>query len=513
MAQQPNQGNNVIVLGASFTPGIGGEVINNTNQDRVISSPLSAAAIISNESLTDVTSLNMLIIDDPTAYENIDNSSNKTLASSIIVIATQRNSSMLTPINVFLYFQVLSQFQPNSTHVDYYCSFYDTSNLRWNESGCTKPVYNKTYTRYECSCTHLTSFALLWLPNVPNTRNLDAQDIASLVFQSISIVCFLLIIIHAIVIRLRNPLMSLRAYDLLPLISCASTTILFIFYIALGMTAYTKTSSEDQKQCFLSSSVLMFFVYFFLIFMFCVKTSVGYFNYLRFVHLFPQPSHRKLFIMLIISFFISIIWVAFAAGFNSNPSFQITQLIPYKLCWFTRDVIYYFLTIPVCLFILINIILFILVAVRIINHVQNATSPHQSYERMKRCVIVLLSSCLTQGIGWLFGPLITIVQPEAAKVLGWFFIVFNGLEGLWAIILYIIIRSQHMDEQKRVIAYKELTKSTSLPSIKSKKGRKNDLNRSLTRPSQTANNDSRNEWQVFNDLYNLETEDWTSSTC
>jgi hypothetical protein len=458
VAEQPNQGDNVIVLGASFTLGIGGEVIKNTNQDRVISAPLSAAAIISNESLSGVTSLHILIIANPSAYRNIDNSTNKTLASSIIVGSVRRNNSSSTFINISLYFQVLNEFKPNSTDVDYYCSFYDTNNLRWNESGCTKPVYNKTYTRYECSCNHLTSFALLWLPNVPLTTYLNAQDIASLVFQSISIVCFLLIIIHAIVIRLRNPLMSLRAYDLLPLISCASTTVLFIFYIALGMTAYTKTSSKDQKQCFLSSSVLMFFVYFFLIFMFCVKTSVGYFNYIRFVHLFPQPSHRKLFIMLIISFFISITWVAFAAGFNSNSSFQITQLIPYKLCWFTRDVIYYFLTIPVCLFILINIILFILVAIRIINHVQNATSPHQSYERMKRCVIVLLSSCLTQGIGWLFGPFLTIIYSTPGQVLGWFFIVFNGLEGLWAIILYIIIRSQHMDEQKHVIAAKELKK-------------------------------------------------------
>jgi hypothetical protein len=71
---------------------------------------------------------------------------------------------------------------------------------------------------------------------------------------------------------------------------------------------------------------------------------------------------------------------------------------------------------------------------------------------MKRCVIVLLSSCLTQGIGWLFGPFLTFTNPSAGEVLGWFFIVFNGLEGLWAIILYIIIRSQHMDEQKYVRA-------------------------------------------------------------
>jgi hypothetical protein len=152
--------------------------------------------------------------------------------------------------------------------------------------------------------------------------------------------------------------------------------------------------------------------------------------------------------MLVISFLISITWVAFAAGFSSRSSFNITQLYPYKLCWFTRNMIYVFLTIPVSLFILTNIIVSILVGVYIINHVRNATSPHQSYDRMKRCVIVLLSSCLTHGIGWLFGPFLTFANPTPGEVLGWLFIVLNGLEGLWAIILYLIIRSQNIHEHK-----------------------------------------------------------------
>ncbi len=512
VAQRPNQGN-TIVLGASFNHGTGGELINNGNKESITNTPVSAAAIVRREDLTRVTSLNMLIIDQPTAFRNIDNSTNRTLASSIIIVSVNRISP--APINISLYFQVWNESRPNISDPVYFCSFYDSNSSQWNDSGCTPPQYNASLNRFECSCNHSTSFALLWLPNVPLTRYLDAQDIASLVFQSISIVCFICIIIHAIVTRLRDPLMSLRAFDLLPLISCASTTILFIFYIALGMTVYTKTSSDDEKEkkCFLSSKVLMFFVYFFVLFMFCTKTSVGYYNYLRFVHLFPQPPLRQLWILLIISFFISITWVASAAGFDSNPSFNITELLPYKICWFNRNVIYYFFTIPVCIFLLINLILFMLVARRIINHVQNATSPHQSFERMKRCVIVLLSSCVTQGIGWLLGPLITVINSDQANVLGWFFIIFNGLEGLWAIILYAIIRSQRIDEQKRLVASKDLAKSTSLSSTKRTKNRKNDTNRSLTRRFQTANKNSGKEWNAFNDLYSTEGDDRTSSTC
>ncbi|CAF4552632.1 unnamed protein product [Rotaria socialis] len=468
MASAPNQPDNSIVLGASFVRGTGGQIVSTLNEGNVINSNVSTAAILNYQSLSNVKSLNMMIINSPTAFQNIDNSTNKTLASSVVLVNIQRNSTVSNPINISLFFQILNEFQPNVS-ANYFCSFYDTYNLRWNESGCSTPTFNTVFNRYECSCDHLTSFALLWLPQGQLTTYLNASDIASLVCLSISIVCFLAIIIHAIALRILDPVMSFKSYELLPLLSCASTTILFIFYIALGMTVYTRTSSTNESQCFLSSSVLMFFVYFFLIFMFCTKTSVGYFNYLRFICLFPQPSIRKLLTLLILSFFISITCVAFAIGFNSSSSYNITQLYPYKLCWFTRDVIYYFLTIPVGAFLLINTIVFILVALRIINHARHATSPHQSYERMKRCVLILLSSSATQGIGWLFGPFLTFISPEAGNILGWFFIIFNGLEGLWSIILYIILRSKHMDDQKRVTAAKQLSKEISSKLDKDKK--------------------------------------------
>ncbi|CAM4822380.1 unnamed protein product [Rotaria magnacalcarata] len=454
VAQQPDQGDNVIILGASFATDIGGQVIDSSNINSVNTPSITAAAIVNNQSLVGVTSLNMLIIDKPTAYTNVDHKTNRTIASSIIMVTLRRNEATPAPINISLYFKVLAEFEPK-VPANYFCSFYDTTNQAWNESGCTKPTFKSALNRYECRCNHTTTFALVWLPKSHLTRYLNSQDIASLIFQSISILCFLTIVLHTILTRIQNP-MNLQIYDLLPLISCFVTMILFIFFIALAMTTYTKTSSEDQTSCFLSSSVLMFFVYFFLIFMFCTKTSVAYFYYLRFVRLFSPPSYQRLFVMILISFFISLIWVSVAAGLNSNPSYDITQLYPYKLCWFTRDVIYYFLTIPVGVFLFLNILMFILVAHRIIKHVRNATSPHQSYERMKQCIIILLLSSATQGIGWLFGPFLSIVDENVGNILVWFFIIFNGLEGLWIVMLYLIIRSQHSDEQNRKLGVGEL---------------------------------------------------------
>jgi hypothetical protein len=165
IAQFPYQDSNVIVLGASFTHGIGSELVKNTNKENVITTNLSAAGIISNESLSGVTSLNMLIIDQPSIYRNIDNSTNKALASSIIVASLKRNNSLSTSMNISLYFQVLNEYRPTIEAI-YSCSYYDTNNGQWNSSGCTQPQLNSQFNRYECSCNHLSTFALTWSPNI-----------------------------------------------------------------------------------------------------------------------------------------------------------------------------------------------------------------------------------------------------------------------------------------------------------------------------------------------------------
>ena len=515
VARQPDQGNNVIVLGASFNRDVGGEVVDSTNRDQVLKKNVSTAAVISNTSLIGVKSLNILIINTPTIFETLDNVTNKKLASSVVVASLVAEDSTPRRINISLFFQVLTEYRPNAS-ADYFCSFFDDRAHQWNSSGCTTPRLNAEFDRFECSCDHLTSFALIWLPQsaLTNTSSstLNTQDIASLVFQSLSILCFLAIVVHASITRFTNSSVRLSAYQLLPLISTASTMVLFVFYIALGMTVYTRKPDSTATRCFTSASVLMFFFYFFLIFMFCVKTSVGYFNYLRFVLLFPEPSFRKLLRMLIISFFIAGIWVSFAAGFNSNSSYNINQLYQRKLCWFSSNVIHYFLTIPVCLFLSVSIITLILVARSIITHVRAATTSHESYERMKRCVLVLLSSSVTQGIGWLFGPLISLVNPSAGNVLGWFFVIFNGLEGFWSIILYLIIRTKRLDESKRATFVKETEKAKiSIPDKyrKTTIDSSDDGNRATTTTSDRYHEGTEDERStVFSDLHETRSISW-----
>jgi hypothetical protein len=483
MSTPPNRTNDT-VIGALFKSGSGGKHILRSNSSNIIDTNFTAAAVFNESFLTSVTYLNLFILGEDSKTGLFNDSSNRTLVSPVIMANPYKNNNY--PPSFTLYFA-----NPNRTGGSFLCAYYATNTSSWEGEGCSTPTLNRTLNAYECNCNHLTSFGLIWLPPGSSDPNLRPVDIVSLVAQIVSIICFLALIIHSIVTHVTTPHVKLQSNYLLPLISCASTVFLFIFFIALVLTVYTKAKSLKTDTCFTSATILMFFVYFLLFFMFCTKTSISYFNYIHFVRLFPPPPFKQLNILLIISFIISVIAVAFGIGFNSKSSSGIIIIYGQKICWFNKDVIHYFMTIPIGIFLLINVVIFILIAKRIINHARNATSPHQSYQRMKQCALLLIVSSISQGIGWLSGPFLPVII--IGDIFEWIFVICNGLEGLWLILLYIIIRKRHMDEEKRVIAARELTKTKNLR-IKKDKQMKNDYNRTKDNLKQ------RNRQTIFRPL-------------
>jgi hypothetical protein len=453
-----------VTVGAYFISGSGGAPISQADQSDNLSKSFSAAAVFDNASLDNISNLNLFLLDRPNDTRLFNDSKNRIVVSSVIIASPQTINNV--SVNITLYFENQAKDLTDAPSDEFVCVYFDTNTSLWNDSGCTKPIYNDTHKRYECNCSHLTSFGLLWLP--PGSSGLRVIDIFSLVGQFISIGCFLTLIIHAVVTRINNPHVKFQPAVLLPMISSGITALLFIFYVTLVLTVQTKARLLETKICFTSDTILMFLVYFFIILMFGTKTSIGYFNYIHFVRLFPPPSFNTLYITLIISFIIAILAVAIGAGLNSTLTSGIIVIYQKKICWFDRNFIYYFQTIPTGIFLLINIYLFLHIAKRMISHTQNATSPHRSYQRMKHCVLLLVFASISQGIGWLAGPFLLILDPESAKVFEWIFVIFNSLEGLWSILLYIVIQRQHMDEEKRVKAVKDLTKIKNLKIKKDK---------------------------------------------
>lgn len=176
MVVSPDEENDTII-GLSFQSNAGGQLIRNSNQYEFINSNLSVLAMISPDSLRDVTHLNMLLIDKPDYYHRFTNSTNEILLSAIIVAKIQRNQSSFERMNISLYFTKQWNDDLIETATGYFvCSYYDTNYSRWNESGCTLPVYNAMFSRYECHCNHLTTFALLYRINSSSSTTISTQE-------------------------------------------------------------------------------------------------------------------------------------------------------------------------------------------------------------------------------------------------------------------------------------------------------------------------------------------------
>lgn len=151
------------ILGAYHIYNESGGVIDAMNASKILSTNVTAAVIFPTR-LPDVTLLRILIIGIPNSYENIRGSNEKIVASSVIAISAERSSLQSTPVNTSLYFQILERYRPPINPV-YSCASYDRRNVQWDESGCSRPLYNALFNRYECSCNRLSTFALVWSPN------------------------------------------------------------------------------------------------------------------------------------------------------------------------------------------------------------------------------------------------------------------------------------------------------------------------------------------------------------
>ena len=190
-------------------------------------------------------------MDNPSIVRNIDNTSNRTLASSLVFATINRNSNAQMNLTIELYFQFLYP-PPPIEIVEYLCTFYNSNTSQWDESSCSIPVYNTLFRRYECNCNCLTTFALIWSPthsssqssNKPEVYN--AEDIGSIVLQAISIACFLSIVIHGIALRFMNPQDYTQPRNLLPLISSGITMLVFIFYIGHCLTIHSRFSQSNS---------------------------------------------------------------------------------------------------------------------------------------------------------------------------------------------------------------------------------------------------------------------------
>ncbi|CAF0989202.1 unnamed protein product [Didymodactylos carnosus] len=188
-------------------------------------------------------------------------------------------------------------------------------------------------------------------------------------------------------------------------------------------------------------------MYFFLLLSLTTKTAVGYHDYLKYTGI-TKPLSNIFYVLLFTSVLIAIVGACIAIGLQLiahknviliSPALDITS------CKFSESYVYFFITIPISIFILINILMIILVAKHIVPNSETLKlSIIQKSKRRKHVVLLILASCATQGIAWLtcccmFMPFLTKI-PLPICFMQWITLICICIsEGIWTIIVYAII--------------------------------------------------------------------------
>ncbi|CAF1452409.1 unnamed protein product, partial [Didymodactylos carnosus] len=166
-----------------------------------------------------------------------------------------------------------------------------------------------------------------------------------------------------------------------------------------------------------------------------------------------QPTTQNIWIRVItnkhmifgvfISFLLALIPTITAAALTS--SFTQKIIIQYKtICWFNKSYLIGFVTIPVAIFVTLNILIIVIITV---YHLSKAVRSHSSVmvtkQRMRMARFVCFISCITLGIAWMIGPLLSMFTSSSTSDAGkeaaqWIFTLLIGLEGVWTLLAYLV---------------------------------------------------------------------------
>uniref|UniRef100_A0A915PTL3 Uncharacterized protein n=1 Tax=Setaria digitata TaxID=48799 RepID=A0A915PTL3_9BILA len=299
------------------------------------------------------------------------------------------------------------------------CVFWDTSIKAWNEEGCKTLRTQNDST--ECSCTHLTSFAILM--DITGVYSRDKESVVdeilnltTIVGCAISIACLFL---ASLVFTCFRSLWSIRILIHRNLCFCLLLAEL-VFVVGIDRT-------ENKVIC---RAVAVALHYLFLA-AFCWMLLEGYQLYLMLVQVFDKEEGKTVLYCLYAYGFPAVI-VAVTAGVAwSNYSTD-------QYCWLNVEAptIWAFAG-PIAVIIVSNIVI-LGVALRVVLSVR---SRHRS--RTVQMLGWLKGSgsllCLL-GVTWIFGYLMVIQGAES--VFAYIFTVLNCLQGMFIFVIHVVLNDK-----------------------------------------------------------------------
>ncbi|PIC43841.1 hypothetical protein B9Z55_004426 [Caenorhabditis nigoni] len=299
------------------------------------------------------------------------------------------------------------------------CVYWDLQESKWSTNGCT--LISSSFNSSQCSCTHLTSFAILM--DVSGQVGqfsgglASALDVISTIGCAISIVCLALsVCVFTFFRNLQNVRNSIHRNLCLCLLIAE-----LVFVIGMDRTG-------NRTGC----GVVAILIHYFFLASFCWMLLEGYQLYMMLIQVF-EPNRTRIFLYYLFCYGCPAIIVAVSAGVKWEDYGTDTY------CWIdtSTPTIWAFVA-PIIVIIAANII-FLLIALKVVLSVQSRdrTKWGRIIGWLKGSATLL---CLL-GITWIFGFL-TAVKGGTGTAFAWIFTLLNCTQGIFIFVLHVVLNEK-----------------------------------------------------------------------
>uniref|UniRef100_A0A915AR09 Uncharacterized protein n=2 Tax=Parascaris TaxID=6254 RepID=A0A915AR09_PARUN len=299
------------------------------------------------------------------------------------------------------------------------CVFWNSTKKVWSDEGCEMLRTSDEST--DCSCNHLTSFAILMdvtgkLDVSLGPASAEALNVITIIGCALSTVCLLFsLLIFSCIRSLWNVRNTIHRNLCLCLLIAE-----LVFVIGIDRT-------ENKAVC---SAIAVILHYFFLA-SFCWMLLEGYQLYLMLIQVF-EPDNVKILLYFLWAYGFPAVIVAVSAGV-AWPSYG-TQ----TYCWIDANssTIWAFVG-PITVVIIANIV-FLAVALKVVMSVKSRdrTKGERIAGWLKGSATLL---CLL-GVTWIFGYMMAISKAE--PIFAYIFTILNCTQGIFIFVLHVLLNEK-----------------------------------------------------------------------
>ncbi|XP_060711048.1 adhesion G protein-coupled receptor E1-like isoform X3 [Hemiscyllium ocellatum] len=303
------------------------------------------------------------------------------------------------------------------------CVYWDSSVAAWSIQGCSLRDSNVTVT--VCSCTHLSSFAVLMaLHDIGEIHSFNLYVITT-VGIILSLVCLFISILTFILCR---SIKSVRTTIHTHL--CVSLFLAeFLFLVGISRT-------ENKTSCAIIAGLLHY------LFLACFSWMLleGIQLYLMVVKVFNANSMRLRYMCLFGYGFPLLVVTISAAVYSEGYGTD-------RYCWLSlkSGFLWAFIA-PVCVIILVNAGFFILTVWRLVNKFSSLNPDMSELKKVRAFTFTAIAQLCLLGCTWIFGML---HFQENTIVMAYVFTVINSLQGAFIFILHCLFNKQVRDEYSK----------------------------------------------------------------